>query len=107
MGEKLKVGLACDARYMDRGIKDHEVESLNVFATFEWREFNETSDWYSPPISSEEVVADFIEFASAVDAMVVCHGAPRVTRPICAWSENWRETGLRNGSMWLRVSNAV
>ena len=79
MGDKLKVGLACTAQYMERGIKDHEVDRLREFSTFEWREFNESSDWYSPPESSEDVVADFIDFASGVDAMIVSHGSPRVT----------------------------
>ena len=74
MGEKLKVGLACNAHYIERGIKDHEVDRLKQFATFEWREFNEVSDWYSPPESSDAVIAEFIDFASKVDAMIVCHG---------------------------------
>ena len=49
MGEKLKVGLACNAQYVERGIKDHEIERLREFAEFEWREFDETSDWVLAP----------------------------------------------------------
>ena len=82
MGEKLKIGLACNAQYRQRGIKDHELNRLAEFATIEWQEFNEMSDWYSPPVSSPEVVADFIDFASSVDALVVCHGSPRITGEI-------------------------
>ena len=102
MGEKLKVGLACNAYYIERGIKDHEVEELREFATFEWREFNETTDWYSPPISSDEVVADFIDFASGVDAMIVCHGSPRVTDQILDAVPNLRLLGELEGDRFAQ-----
>ena len=102
MGDKLKVGLACTAQYMKRGIKDHEVGRLREFATFEWREFNEGSDWYSPPESSEEVVADFIDFASGVDAMIVCHGSPRVTPEILDTVPNLRLIGELEGDRFAQ-----
>ncbi len=79
MTEKLRVGMACTAQYMERGIRAGQIAQLESFAEFKWREFNESSDWYSPPLSSPEVVAEFKSFSSGVDALVICHGSPRVT----------------------------
>lgn len=79
---KLKVGLACNRHIRERSIRPVQLERLEQFATFEWREFNETSDWYSPPVSTSDVVAEFAEFAASVDALIVNHGAPRVTAEI-------------------------
>ena len=102
MGEKLKVGLACNAQYVERGIKDHEIERLREFAEFEWREFDEMSDWYSPPESSSEVIADFIDFASRVDAMVVCHGSPRITGEILDAAPSLRLVGELEGDRFAQ-----
>lgn len=102
MTEKLKVGLACNAHYRERGIKQNEVERLEQFATFEWREFDETTDWYSPPISTPAVIADFIDFASAVDAMIVCHGSPRVTGEILDAAPNVRLIGELEGDRFAQ-----
>lgn len=102
MSGKLKVGLACNAGYVKRGIKDHEVDRLKEFATLQIREFDEFSDWYSPPESSPEVVADFIDFASGVDAMIVCHGAPRVTGEILDAVPSMRLVGELEGDRFAQ-----
>ena len=102
MSGKLKVGLACNAGYVKRGIKDHEVDRLKEFATFQIREFDEFSDWYSPPESSPEVIADFIDFASGVDAMIVCHGAPRVTGEILDAAPSMRLVGELEGDRFAQ-----
>ena len=99
---RLKVGLACNASYRARGIKDHEVARLEQFATFEWQEFDETSDWYSPPESPPDVVARFTEFARTVDAMIVCHGAPRVTGAILDAAPNLRLVGELEGDRFAQ-----
>ena len=102
MAEKLKVGLACNAQYFERGIKDREVDRLEEFATFEWQEFDEMSDWYSAPESSPEVIEEFVEFASMVDAMVVCHGAPRVTSEILDAAPSMRLVGELEGDRFAQ-----
>ncbi len=102
MGDKLKVGLACNAQYFERGIKEHEIERLREFATFRWEEFDEMSDWYSPPVSSPEVIEEFVEFASTVDAMVVCHGAPRVTGEVLDAALSLRLIGELEGDRFAQ-----
>ena len=102
MSGKLKVGLACNAGYVKRGIKGHEVDRLKEFATLEIREFNEFSDWYSRPESSPEVISDFIDFASGVDAMIVCHGAPRVTGEILDAAPSMRMVGELEGDRFAQ-----
>ncbi|MCY4473910.1 MAG: hypothetical protein OXC83_00535 [Chloroflexi bacterium] len=106
MGDKLKVGLACNAGYVERGIKDHEVDLLKEFAEFEIREFNESSDWYSAPESSHEVIAEFKDFASSVDAMIVCHGSPRVTGDILDAAPSLRLVGELEGDRFAQRIDA-
>ena len=102
MNGKLKVGLACNGHYMQRGIKQHEVERLKEFSTFEWREFNESSDWYSPPVSSSEVNSKFIDFASTLDALIVCHGSPRITGEILDAAPSLRLVGELEGDRFAQ-----
>ena len=102
MTERLKVGLACNARYRKRGIKQCEVNRLEQFAAFEWREFNEATDWYSPPVATSDTIANFIDFASGIDAMIVCHGSPRVTGEILDAAPNVRFIGELEGDRFAQ-----
>ncbi len=102
MNNKLKVGLACNRAYRERGIKEQDVARLETFAEFEWHEFDEMSDWYSPPESTPEVIDEFVEFASRFDAMVVCHGAPRVTGDILDRAPSLKLVGELEGDRFAQ-----
>ena len=99
---ELKVGLACNRHVAERAIKPELLERLEEFATFEWREFNEASDWYSPPVSTPETIADFTAFASSVDALIVNHGAPRVTAEVLDGAPNLRLVGELEGDRFAQ-----
>ena len=102
MSDKIKVGLACTRQYKERGVKPHEVERLERFATFEWHEFNETSDWYNPPDSTPDVISELTEFASSLDALIVCHGAPRVTGEVLDGAPSVRLVGELEGDRFAQ-----
>ena len=98
----LKVGIACNRHVAHRAIKPDLVNQLEQFATLEWREFNESSDWYSPPVSTAEVVAEFTEFAATVDALIVNHGAPRVTAEVLDGAPNLKLVGELEGDRFAQ-----
>ena len=99
---KLKVGLACNRHIRERAVRPAQLGRLEQFGTFAWREFNEASDWYSPPVSTAEVVTDFTEFARSVDALIVNHGAPRVTAEVLDGAPNVRLVGELEGDRFAQ-----
>ena len=101
---KLKVGLACNRHIRERTInRDKAVlDRLAKFADFTWQEFNETSDWYSPPVSTPQVVAEFSKFTASVDALIVNHGAPRVTADVLDAAPNLRLVGELEGDRFAQ-----
>ncbi len=78
MKKRPKVGLACTKQVRDRYIANTDLYRLKEFADFEWREFNEETSWDQSPESSPEVLEEFIRFVSELDAVIVCHGSPKV-----------------------------
>ncbi len=102
MNNRIKVGLACTRQYMERSVQPEQVQRLQRFATFQWREFNETSDWYHPPISDPEVIKELIGFAAQLDALVVCHGSPRVTGEILAAAPSVKLVGELEGDRFAQ-----
>jgi D-3-phosphoglycerate dehydrogenase len=73
------VGLASSAHIHDTYVAHVDRARLEVIAELRWQEFNEDSSW-SEPIQSSAVVEDaFLDFARDLDALIVCHGSPRVT----------------------------
>lgn len=72
------VGLASNAAVRESYIDSADLARLEGFAEFRWQEFNEPSSWDEAPETSPEVRAQFVEFARGLDALVVCHGSPRI-----------------------------
>ena len=55
-----------------------DMKRLESFAEFRWHEFNEPSSWDEAPETSLEVRAQLVEFTGELDALIVCHGSPRI-----------------------------
>ena len=77
-----QIGLACNETSRREDAVPEEVARLEEFADFHYREFNEPTDWYSPPPPDPAAEAQLIEFASGLDGLIVCHGCPRITGDI-------------------------
>lgn len=76
------VGLCSDRRVRDEYIKPADLARLDDFASFSWQEMNLPSSWDEPPAGEPEHEKSFIDWARGVDALVVCHGAPRITAEV-------------------------
>ena len=98
----LKVGLACHKDVANRAIRPELLDRLEQFASLEWQEFNESSDWYSPPVSTPEVVSEFTKFAAKFDALIVNHGAPRVTAGVLDGAPNLKLVGELEGDRFAQ-----
>jgi phosphoglycerate dehydrogenase-like enzyme len=59
-------------------ISPADLARLEAFADFHWQEFNEPSSWDTPPETSPETRAQLVDFARGMDALIVCHGSPRI-----------------------------
>ena len=96
------VGLACDRSTFTSMISDDDVTRLGQFATFEWREFNQPSSWDEPPPFDADAEARLVEFAGALDGLIVCHGSPRVTRAVLSAAPRLKVIGELEGDRFAR-----
>jgi D-3-phosphoglycerate dehydrogenase len=91
------VGLACDAATYKLMVALEDVARLETFAQFEWQECNEPSSWDTPPPYSAAAEARLTSLARRVEGLIVCHGAPRITRAVFAGSPALRIVGELEG----------
>lgn len=78
----LRVGFACNADTLARMADDEAIEALSSLGSFEHHLCNEPSSWDEAPPENPEVIDKLVAFASKLDALLVCHGSPRLTGPI-------------------------
>ena len=97
-----QVGIACTAEVRERYIAAADLARLEMFADFHWQEFNEETSWDDAPDSSPEVLAQFTEFASGLDALIVCHGSPRVDAAVMAASPKLGLVGELEGDRFAQ-----
>lgn len=72
------VGLASNKTVRDQYIGSKDLARLEQFAEFKWQEFDEPSSWDEAPETSPEVREQLVAFTRGLDALVVCHGSPRI-----------------------------
>lgn len=96
------VGLACNAETRGRDLSVQDLERLRSFAEFRYAEFNQPSSWDEPPPHDAEVESQLIEFSRDLDALIVCHGAPRVTEAVFDACPRLRFVGELEGDRFAR-----
>lgn len=96
------VGLASNGHVREKYISTADLERLKKFADFRWEEFNEDSSWDEAPATSVETLAQFNEFAGSLDALIVCHGAPRVTEETIRSAPNLSLVGELEGDRFAQ-----
>ncbi|MBI4306381.1 MAG: hydroxyacid dehydrogenase [Chloroflexi bacterium] len=79
MSDRPQVGLAANKEVRERDVAEEQLRRLTEFAEFHFRELNEPTSWDQPPPRKSESEAKLVEFAQGLDALIVCHGAPRIT----------------------------
>ena len=73
------VGLACSNSVRQRYIAAADLARLTEFAEFRFRPFELRSGLLAPPPYDADAEREIAEFARGLDALLVCHGAPRIT----------------------------
>lgn len=90
---KLRVGIACGASVRDRYLQPTELERLGLIAEVSVETFEvEGEPWGQIP-AEPEYDDRLVSFASDKDALIVFHGAPRITERVFAASPNLRLVG--------------
>ena len=97
-----QVGIACNKSVYESYFAEIDLARLRQFADFQWKEFNEETSWDSAPETSNQVKSEFIEFTKGLDALVVCHGSPRVDELVFAGSPRLSLVGELEGDRFAQ-----
>jgi len=97
-----KVGRAATKHVRDVYIETSDLERLGRIADFEWMEFDEATSWDDAPDTSDSEMQRFREFASRLDALVVCHGAPRVDASVLNAAPSLKLVGELEGDRFAQ-----
>lgn len=81
-GIRPRVGLACNEDVRRVYIDAADVARLETFAEFSYNGFSVASGLEGPPPPDAKAEAELAEFASGLDALLVCHGAPHVSEAV-------------------------
>jgi D-3-phosphoglycerate dehydrogenase / 2-oxoglutarate reductase len=87
-GRRWRVGLACDDDIRRRYVDAADVTRLEQSADFTYRAFSVASGLSGPAPRDPEAEAELAGFASELDVLVVCHGAPYVSAEVLAAAPN-------------------
>jgi phosphoglycerate dehydrogenase-like enzyme len=91
------VVLACKPAVRAGVVRDEQLDRLRRIADFRYGEFDRPSDYTVPPPPDPEADRRLIDLVGGADALVVCHGAPRITGEIMDACPNLRFIGELEG----------
>ncbi len=92
-----RVGLACNGATVDRCLDATVRDRMDRFAEFSNAVFDRPSSWTEPPPQDAEAEARLIAFMLGLDALIISHGAPRITGAILDAAPNVRFLGELEG----------
>jgi phosphoglycerate dehydrogenase-like enzyme len=91
------VGIACSKETREMYLHPDDLDRLGKVATVVIKEYNEkTVDWINTPVIPE-IESDFAEFAEGLDALIVCHGGPKITRKVIEAGKRLKVVGELEG----------
>lgn len=76
------VGLCSNRMVRDEYLAPEDLATLDSFASFAWHDMDLPTSWDEPPKAGPGQLRDFLAWAKGLDALVVCHGAPRITAEV-------------------------
>lgn len=97
-----EVVLASTRDVMEKDVTAPQLERLRAFADFRFAEFERPTSWDEPPPPDAETDRRLIEFIGGADALVVCHGSPRITGEMMDACPNLRFVGDLEGDRFAR-----
>jgi phosphoglycerate dehydrogenase-like enzyme len=100
--KRLTVGLCSNRNVRDEYVAPEDLRRLEALASFGWHELDLTSSWDEPPSIDLARLQRFLGWASGIDALVICHGAPRITDEIMAACPRVRFVGELEGDRFAQ-----
>jgi phosphoglycerate dehydrogenase-like enzyme len=94
--------LACNRSTRDQDVTEPELARLAGFASFRWVEFDRPTSWDEPPPPDPDTDRRLIDELQDAEALIVCHGAPRVTAEIMDARPTLRFIGELEGDRFAR-----
>lgn len=79
MDSRPVVGLCANRQVRDEYIARHDADELARIADFKFLELDLPSSWDAPPTIKPAQLREVMDWLQGIDALVVCHGAPRIT----------------------------
>jgi len=78
----VRIGFACNQETYERMATSEAVATLSAIGPFTHHLCNEASAWESAPPANPAAIDALVAFGKEVDALLVCHGSPRLTGEI-------------------------
>lgn len=96
-GDRPTIGIACDPRVRDGYLAAEDLARLEALGDVRFADF--TGGWSTTEPPPDDLAAEqaLAEFAADLDALVVCHGAPRVSDAVLAAAPHLRAVGDLEG----------
>lgn len=82
LDKAVRIGFACNAETYDRMMDDGAMAAFTALGSFEHHLCDEPSAWETAPPENPAAIDALVKFASNLDALLVCHGSPRLTGAI-------------------------
>lgn len=82
LDKPVRIGFACNADTYARMMDDGAMAAFNAIGSFEHHLCDEPSAWEEAPPENAGAIDALVAFAANVDALLVCHGSPRLTGAI-------------------------
>lgn len=82
LDKAIRIGFACNADTYTRMISDGAIAAFTALGPFSHHLCNEPSAWEEAPPENPAAIDALVAFAANLDALLVCHGSPRVTGAI-------------------------
>ncbi len=96
------VGLVSNKEVYENYIDLKDLEKLKKISNFQWLQLNEFSSWDESPESSDKIKKDLRKFTQNLDAIIVCHGSPKITKEIIDNSKSLSFIGELEGDRFSR-----
>jgi phosphoglycerate dehydrogenase-like enzyme len=96
------VVLASDRSTMERVVTESELARLRAFAGYRYVEVDRPTSWDEPPPPDPETDRRLVAEAHGAAALIVCHGAPRITPSIMDALPGLRFVGELEGDRFAR-----
>lgn len=96
-GKRPVVGIACDPEVRERYLAADDLARLTAIADVRYADFTGFRSVIDPPPPDADAERELASFAAELGALVVCHGAPRVTERVLAAAPGLRMVGELEG----------